>query len=193
MSWDEAASTWDDDPVVRAYSRAALRSLHELLRERGVGLDGARVLDFGCGTGLLTAAMAERAEHVVGLDVSVAMIEVLAAKQLPNVTAFAGELEALDDTGFDLITCSSVCAFLPDYPGTVDALVGRLRPGGLFVQWDWERDPEAEEPMGLSRDDIAVALRRAGLEDTLVRTAFEERFEAMTMAPLLGVGRAPTG
>lgn len=192
MSWDDEAAAWDDNPAVQAYSRAALRSLRALLAERGARLEGARVLDFGCGTGLLTAAMAREAEWVVGLDRSRPMIDVLAAKQVPNLIAVAGGLDDLDTTGLDLITCSSVCAFLTDYPGTVLQLVGRLRPGGLFVQWDWELDRDAEEPTGLSRDAIAAALRGAGLTDVEVRTGFEEPFEEMTMAPLLGVGRKPT-
>lgn len=192
MSWDDEAAGWDDDPAVRTYAAAAFRSLNETLASRGVPWVGARVLDFGCGTGLLTAAMAEHAREVVGLDASVAMIDVLRAKAAPNVRAVAGDLEALELGAFDLITCSSVCAFLPDYPATVAALVGRLVPGGLFVQWDWELDPDEEEPFGLSRDTIRQALLDAGLEGVEVNVGFEASFQGQTMAPLLGVGRKPS-
>ncbi len=49
MSWDDEADTWDDNPAVQTYSRAAFRSLIGL---EGLTLEGKRVLDFGCGTGL---------------------------------------------------------------------------------------------------------------------------------------------
>jgi 2-polyprenyl-3-methyl-5-hydroxy-6-metoxy-1,4-benzoquinol methylase len=190
MSWDDQAAGWDDNPAVRTYADAAYTSLLALLAEHGRSLDGARVLDFGCGTGLLTVAMAAHAD-VVGLDLSPAMVAVLDAKGHPRVTAVAGGLDAVEGT-FDLVTCSSVCAFVPDYPGTVAALAARLNPGGLFVQWDWELDPSAEEPYGLTRAGIAAALEAAGLTHTLVRTGFEAVFEDMTMAPLLGAGLRAT-
>lgn len=193
MSWDDAAATWDDDPAVQAYSRAAFQSLLALLEERGRTLEGARVLDFGCGTGLLTAAMAERAAHVTGLDLSRPMIDVLAAKSLPNVTALTGSLQDHALPPFDLITCSSVLAFVDDYPATVAALGARLAPGGLLVQWDWELDPTAEEPFGLARGTIQQALGAAGLSEVTVRVGFDVPFEQMRMRPLLGFGLRARG
>ena len=82
--------------------------------------------------------------------------------------------------------CPSVCAFLDDYPGTMARLVGGLRPGGLFVQWDWELDPADAEPWGLTRE----ALEHAGLEVLAVETALEVPFEQQVMRPLVGAGRS---
>ena len=186
MNWDDEADSWDDDPAVQAYGQAALQSLLEL---DGLTLEGKRVLDFGCGTGRLTVAMAEQADRVVGLDLSEAMVARLRAKGVPNVVGVAGDLADHDLGPFDVVTCSSVCAFLPDYPATAKRLVERLVPGGWFVQWDWELDPEAEEPFGLRRDTIEQSLTAAGLTDVVVRTGFSVPFEGMTMAPLMGVGR----
>ncbi|MCO4773789.1 MAG: class I SAM-dependent methyltransferase [Deltaproteobacteria bacterium] len=197
MTWDDEAATWDGNSAVRAYGAAALRSLGEVLDGRGASLTGARVLDFGCGTGLLTVAMAADAEGVVGLDLSAAMVGVLAGKGVKNVTALAGDIDsilphpALPSGGFDLVTCSSVCAFLPDYPAAVRRLASLLTPGGLFVQWDWELDPAAEEPMGLTREAMEDALGAAGLGDIVVAVGFEEPFEGHVMAPLLAVGQRP--
>jgi 2-polyprenyl-3-methyl-5-hydroxy-6-metoxy-1,4-benzoquinol methylase len=196
MTWDDEAATWDDEPAVRSYSDAAFRSLLHTLDERGVALHGARVLDFGCGTGLLTARMAEHGANVVGLDRSPAMIDVLRDKAVPGVSAVCGDLaelagrEPLRSRSFDLITCSSVCAFLPDYPAAVAQMVELLVPGGLFVQWDWEWDPGSDEPMGLTRDAIREALAAAALVDVQVGVGFEEPVEQFVMAPLMGVGVA---
>lgn len=196
MSWNDEAAGWDDDPAVRAYSAAALGSLREVLDERGVALAGARAFDFGCGTGLLTQAMAAEADAVIAVDIAPAMIDVLQRKQLGNVTALCGDLpQLLADNpawagGFDLVTGSSVFAFVDDYPATVARLATLLRPGGLWVQWDWELDPSAEEPMGLRPSDIERALRGAGLQRVVVDVGFELPFEGMVMAPLRGVGTA---
>ncbi len=197
MSWDDMADTWDTLPSVRAYSSGAFRSLSEVCAARGVSLDGARVIDFGCGTGLLTEAVAAQAQDVVGVDVSPAMVAVLQGKGLPNVRVECGELNDIIARGglphgaFDLVVASSVCGFLADYPAAVALLAARLAPGGLFIQWDWELDPTADEPMGLTRDAIQDALVAAGLDDVVVDVGFHAPFEDMVMAPLRGVGRMP--
>ena len=196
MSWDDEAATWDDHPAVQIYARAALGSLEQACASRAVTIAGARVLDFGCGTGLLTVALAEAGAEVVGLDVSAAMLAVLEGKKVAGVTTVQGPLDAASGAPalaapFDLITCSSVCAFLQDYPGTVVELVALLRPGGLFVQWDWEWDATAEEPMGLTRAAVQAALEGAGLTEVEVDTGFEAAFEGMVMRPVRGIGRRP--
>jgi SAM-dependent methyltransferase len=124
------------------------------------------------------------------------MVAVLRAKGLPGVRCGAARWTAanidedpLAEGVFDVILCSSVCAFLPDYPGTVALLAERLAPGGVFVQWDWERDPSAEEPSGLTTDEIHAALAGAGLTVESVGVGFEATVEGMTMRPLMGVGQ----
>ncbi|MEM1413583.1 MAG: class I SAM-dependent methyltransferase [Myxococcota bacterium] len=191
-SWDDEAAAWDDDPVVRAFARAVFESLEALLRERGARLDGARILDFGCGTGLMSERFGA-ARSVLAVDASPKMIDVLERKALPNVTARTAPAGA-DDAPFDLIVASSVCGFLPDYPGTLATLAGTLTPGGLFVQWDWERPEDGEDQgFGLERRQIEAALRDAGLEERHVATAFAVAVPGSddVMRPLLGVGRRP--
>lgn len=200
MTWDDHAATWDDDPAVRAYSAAAFEALQRQCVDLGVALEGARALDFGCGTGLLTERLAPRCDNVVAVDASAAMIEVLERKQaggaLGNVVARAllvSERTLAEDAAFadpfDLVVCSSVCAFLDDYPAMLALLAARLRPGGIFVQWDWELDPSAEEPFGLSNDQVREAIQAAGLEVVTIGRGFSVAFEDRKMEPLMGVGR----
>ena len=187
-SWDDWADGWDDDPAARAYSRAAYASLVDDLERRGIALTGASVLDFGCGTGLLTEQLIEDVASVHAVDLSPKMIAVLDAKIVQNGwSSVETSLDVPDrDETWDLIVCSSVCSFLDDYPGTVAALAGRLNPGGLFIQWDWEA--AAEDEHGLTRTAISAALDDAGLTDTEVRVAFSIPVEDQTMEPLLGSG-----
>jgi len=192
--WDEFAADWDDDPAAVAYAAAARGSLVSLLDARAQRLEGMRVLDFGCGTGLL-------AEHLVAADVasidavdtSPAMLDVLEEKRVragwDHVRTSQRLPEAPD--GYDLVVCSSVCSFLPDYAGTVAHLAALLVGGGTFVQWDWELDPADDDPHGLSREAIRDALDGAGLTNIEVATAFSVTVDGSTMTPVVGIGTSP--
>ena len=192
-AWAEAAESWDDEDAVRAYAAAAFDSLLATLADRGLSLAGAAVCDFGCGTGLLTERIAGEADTVDAVDSSPAMLARLRAKvtRLGLANVRPAEAPPEGPATHDLVVCSSVLGFVDDYPGTVARLVGLLRPGGVFVQWDWEREDGAPAGDGLSRDDVRRALAAAGLADVSVDTGFEVAFEDVTMRPLLGVGTKP--
>jgi len=189
--WDEYADGWDQDSGARVYAEAANRSLSGLLDASERSLDGSRVLDFGCGTGLLTERLVLAGASVHAVDTSPAMIAVLdrkiAQRGWTKVTT-AADLPN-EPESYDVIVCSSVCAFLDDYRGTVAELVALLRPGGLFVQWDWERTTGTSH--GLSRDEIEHVLGAVGLEETSVTTGFTEQVGEQVMRPLMGCGRRP--
>ncbi len=189
--WGEYAAGWDDDAAARAYSAAAFESLIAALTERGLALDGAAVLDFGCGTGLLTEQLVDRVASIDAVDTSPAMLEQLDAKigrrGWTNVRSLAEPTDARES--HDLVVCSSVCGFVDDYPGTVHRIVSLLAPGGLFVQWDWEREETSADEHGLTRNEIRAALTGAGLTGIHVDSAFEIDVEGQTMRPIIGVGR----
>lgn len=191
--WAEYAPTWDADPGARLYAEAAFGSLGELLARADVSLAGCGVLDFGAGTGLLTERLADAGASVVAVDTSAAMIGVLRAKIADRGwTSVTADVELPHPSErFGLVVCSSVCSFLDDYPGTAKDLAGRLDPGGLFVQWDWERPADEEDGHGLSRAEISAALVGAGLVDVAVDVGFTVSFEDQTMAPVMGSGRRP--
>ena len=192
MSWDAHAATWDQSPAARAYARAAFDSLEAMAARYGLPLVGARVCDFGCGTGLLSERLMGRCYGIDAVDSSPAMLAVLRAKiaqhDWSRIRLYP---EVPLGEPYDLVACSSVCAFLDDYPGTVARLAARLRPGGLWVQWDWEAGPHNTMPVGLSREAVRAALGAAGLEILSVETAFTERVDGSEMRPLMGVARRP--
>jgi len=189
--WGEYAEGWDQDEAARAYASAAFSSLMEEAETYGLALAGADVIDFGCGTGLLTDRLVSAGAAVHAVDTSQAMLDVLDRKisecGWTNV-ATSRELPTTTRV-YDLIVCSSVCSFLDDYPGTVADLISLLRPDGLFVQWDWERS--AHDSGGLSRDEITDALNRAGLVNVSAKTGFVVSVGNNTMSPLMGVGQRP--
>ena len=189
--WDEYAQSWDRDPGPRAYADAAFGSLLEVVRTSGLSLGAAEVLDFGCGTGLLTEHLVTAGASVLAVDTSPGMLDALTVKIDRHGWTTVDTAAELPDhpARFDLIVCSSVCAFLDDYPATVAELVARLEPGGLFVQWDWERT--GDDDHGLTRPEISDTLTAAGLAEVVVDTAFTIEVDGQAMAPLVGQGRRP--
>ena len=135
-SWDELSATWDEGEAQRTYGAAAFDSLQRFASEAGVALDGARICDFGCGTGLLTQRLAPAAASIDAIDISKGMLQVLRDKAAAQGWQHVATHEGIAETpeAYDAVVCSSVCAFVDDYPGTVQKLAQALRPGGLFVQ-----------------------------------------------------------
>ncbi|MGI9579323.1 MAG: class I SAM-dependent DNA methyltransferase, partial [Microthrixaceae bacterium] len=188
MDWDDYAGGWDEDPSVRAYAQAALDSLEREVRSRGLVVGGDRALDFGCGTGLLAEHLREKYSLLDALDTSSGMRAVVEQKAALAGWTDVRVLESLPTAGerYDLIVCSSVCAFLDDYPETVADLSARLVPGGMFVQWDWELDPNEAEPFGLARSEVENTLASAGLLDVDVALGFTVGEEPEVMRPIMG-------
>ncbi|WP_264210651.1 class I SAM-dependent DNA methyltransferase [Leisingera thetidis] len=191
--WNDYADGWDGNSDVRHYANRAFAALDEDAGISGGGWQARRVLDFGCGTGLLSEKLAPHVKEVVAVDTSERMIAVLQDKALPNVRALHADI--LDGSaggagtglsGFDLICASSVCSFLPDYGGAVAVLAGLLNRGGMFVQWDWLAS--GEDASGLTLQRVRDALGAAGLGSVRVEQAFEMGSGGQVMPVLTGVG-----
>ena len=192
--WDEYAATWDDDATVQAYADGVVASLVSLGEAVGLDLDGARLCDFGCGTGLLTERLAGRCAQIDAIDTSPAMLDALGTKIDRNEWRHVRPLDQLPSTpqGYDVIVCSSVLAFVDDYAGQVTTLARHLAAGGVFVQWDWELDPDADDPYGLAPAEIRQTLEDAGLVEVAVGVGFEVTVDGEMMRPLMGSGRRPS-
>jgi 2-polyprenyl-3-methyl-5-hydroxy-6-metoxy-1,4-benzoquinol methylase len=100
----------------------------------------ARVLDYGCGSGDIAAALAARGYQVEGRDASANMIEQarsLHAGSGVRFTAIDPAAMSADaqhgDQAFDVIVCSSVLEYLHDLPAGLRFLAGALRPGGWLL------------------------------------------------------------
>lgn len=161
----------------------------EYLAER-VKLDGRRVLDVGCGGGVLSEALAALGAQVTGIDAAGRALEVarlhMAETGLDidyrHVTA---EALAEDEPGsFDVVCCLEVLEHVPDPESTVRACAELCREGGTLLFSTINRSPlswataivGAEYvlgllPRGTHRYDrlirpaeLASACRRAGLE-----------------------------
>jgi 2-polyprenyl-6-hydroxyphenyl methylase/3-demethylubiquinone-9 3-methyltransferase len=103
-------------------------------------LGGARVLDVGCGGGLLAEALAAAGASVTGIDLAPGMIEVArlhAAESgltLDYRVADAQQLAAATPGAFEVVTCMEMLEHVPEPAAMVATLAALVRPGGaLFV------------------------------------------------------------
>lgn len=107
--------------------------------EAHAGLAGQRVLDVGCGGGLLAEGMARRGARVTGIDLARGALEVArlhaleAGIEVEYREAPVESLAAEQPGAFDLVTCLEMLEHVPD-PAAVLQAIGRLvRPGGHVV------------------------------------------------------------
>ena len=95
-----------------------------------------RVLDAGCGTGRVTAALVERLPrgHVVAVDGSPSMVEQARERLGPGVDVFVGDLLELElDEPVDAILSTATFHWIPDHDRLFERLFAALRPGGRIV------------------------------------------------------------
>ena len=193
--WNEHAENWNDNTDAKHYAEQAFASLATRMDIdiRDPSWQPKRVLDFGCGTGLLSEIISPYVEEVVAVDTSEKMIAVLTKKEIPNVTAIHADI--LDNhfqhegncfSDFDLVYASSVCSFLPNYVSAVDVLTRMLKKGGHFVQWDWQAS--GDDGFGLTENQISNSLKRARLSSIQVEPAFVIQADGQTMPVLIGAG-----
>ena len=131
------------------------RPLHELnparlgyVRDR-IALAGARVLDVGCGAGLLSEALAREGADVTALDLAPELIDVARLHllesglkvdyRLQSVEALAAEQPGT----FDAITCMEMLEHVPDPGAVVRACATLLKPGGQLFLSTLNRTPAA--------------------------------------------------
>lgn len=128
---------WDRD--------SEFRPLHEInpLRvnwiDERVSLAGKRVLDVGCGGGILSEAMAQRGATVTGIDMGEAPLAVARLHQLESGVSveyrqITAEALAEEQPGqFDVVTCLEMLEHVPDPAAIIDACARLLKPGGHVI------------------------------------------------------------
>ncbi len=117
--------------------------------DRAVGLAGKRVLDVGCGGGLLTEGMAACGAQVTGIDLSekplgVAKLHLLESGHSVDYRLVAAEtLAAEASASFDVVTCLEMLEHVPDPSSTVKACSRLVKPGGQVFFSTINRNPKS--------------------------------------------------
>jgi 2-polyprenyl-6-hydroxyphenyl methylase / 3-demethylubiquinone-9 3-methyltransferase len=170
-----------------------------------VPMSGARVVDVGCGGGILAESMARRGAQVLGVDLSVKPLKVARLHALESgVTGLeyrevAVETLAEEQSGqFDAVTCMEMLEHVPDPASVVRACAKLARPGGRVFFSTLNRNAKAfllaivgaehvlkmlpkgthEYARFLRPSELARFAREAGLE--------VDAFKGMTFNPITG-------
>ncbi len=93
---------------------------------------GARVLEVGCGTGLVLSKVADIAGHAVGVDLSRGMIEKAHSRGLSVVRGSATALPFADDV-FDVVYSFKVLAHVPGIEAALAEIARVTKPGGIML------------------------------------------------------------
>ncbi len=130
-----------------------------------------RVLDLGCGTGLCGRLLAPHAEHLVGIDLSAAMLNEARASGLYQelVQADIGDFLAQQPPLADLAVAADVFIYVGALEGIFPALSRVLAPGGIFA-FTVERAPDSVD------FELRPSLRYAHSEGYIRRLAASHGF-----------------
>ncbi len=130
------------DSFAKAYSAQNESSLFnayynqpEMLRLAG-DVSGRRILDAGCGSGPLTAALGDAGAVVTGFDGSAAMVDLARQRLGADADLHVADLGAplpFADAAFDDVVASLVLHYLQDWAGPLGELRRVLKPGGRLV------------------------------------------------------------
>lgn len=173
------------------------RPLHQInplrlnwIDEKAGGLSHKKIVDVGCGGGILTESMARRADYVLGIDLGnhIAVGQIHAAQeQVHNIEYRQVAVEALaqEQAGqYDIVTCMEMLEHVPDPASIVQACFDLVKPGGHVFFSTINRNPKsylfaiigAEYvlrllPKGthdyhkfIRPSELAAAIRQSGLE-----------------------------
>ena len=131
------------------------KPLHEInplrlgLIDRVSKLQGKRVLDVGCGGGILSESMSRKGAEVTGIDLGEKALKVAQLHglesgvkvdyRLISVEALANEMPQ----SFDVVTCMELLEHVPDPAAVVEACTKLLKPGGTVFFSTINRNPKA--------------------------------------------------
>lgn len=112
-------------------------------------LQGARVLDVGCGAGLLSEALAREGAQVTALDLAPELVKVARLHGLESGVKVDYRLQSVESLAeempgqFDAITCMEMLEHVPDPGSIIRACATLLRPGGRLFLSTLNRTPAA--------------------------------------------------
>jgi 2-polyprenyl-3-methyl-5-hydroxy-6-metoxy-1,4-benzoquinol methylase len=149
----------------------------------------ARILDYGCGTGDIAAALAARGFRVDARDASPKMIEQARALHAGSAVRFAviepGPPDAdADHEAFDAVVCSSVLEYLDDLPASLRQLVAMLKPGGWLLATVPDIDHPARRHEAMQRRLMRIGAFRALIRCTRWNTGFEMQWLSRNRLPI---------
>ena len=113
------------------------------------GLQGKRVVDVGCGGGILSESMAQAGAQVTGIDLADKPLKVAKLHKLESGVDVdyrliaAEELAAAEPESFDVVTCMEMLEHVPDPVSVMTACARMVKPGGWVFFSTLNRNPKS--------------------------------------------------
>ena len=148
QKFSELAHRWWDPT-------SEFRPLHEInpLRLEWINarapLAGKKVIDIGCGGGILTESMAKKGADTTGIDLSDKALKVADLHSLESGAKVRYELISAEDMAareagqYDIVTCMEMLEHVPDPAAIVKAAAALVKPGGHVFFSTLNRNPKA--------------------------------------------------
>lgn len=139
--FDIAAKEWDSKPT----SQLVAKTTSQTIREH-ISLENKKLLDYGCGTGLLAFSISDEANSVLGMDDSIGMVEVFNQKAkdfgFKNIKALRHNIdnEALPSQAFDIIVTSMTLHHIKNPDSFFKKCKVALKPNGYLCISDLDEE-----------------------------------------------------
>ena len=139
---------WDPESEFKPLHQINPLRLDYIERQAG-GLTGRKVVDVGCGGGLLAEGLAARGARVTGIDMGEANLQVAKLHLLESGLEVdyrhtSAEALAAEEPGeYDIVTCLEMLEHVPEPASVVRACATLVRPGGLVFFSTINRNPKA--------------------------------------------------
>ncbi|KAJ3525832.1 hypothetical protein NMY22_g10410 [Coprinellus aureogranulatus] len=221
--YTEANQLYFDKDV--AAGKGPSRSALELARRTGNAIlksyafddESTEVMDFACGSGLLSQQLAPYAKSVVGVDISQGMVDLYnqhAQNQglspdefravCVDILASPSSGDPFDGRRFDVVVCASAYHHFESIGDVTKALVSYLKPGGTLIVVDLiqpddhvdldELFPEHNSSIvahrgGFKEEQVVQAFRDAGLDGVEFRPAVNVKKKGHSLRLFLAKGR----
>lgn len=207
--FDENAAKYDDFPgAVQLTTKIG----DAILKKYQFDENSTTVMDYACGTGLVSRCLAPYTKKIVGVDISQGMVnqynlrvsnQGIPPEEMQAVRIeLKGEEGELDSIKFDVIVCSMAYHHFTDINDTTRILVSFLKPGGRLMVADLLKDdsgraiiPEQFQQVsshhGYAPDELKVIFEEQGLTDFDWEQVANFKVHGIDGKALLAIGVKP--
>lgn len=170
--FDEAAKTWDKNDLVTQLSENIGRTL---LKEVTLTSD-MKIMDFGAGTGLLTAHIAPRVASVAAVDLSQGMLDQLKAKTHLNDKVLTYCQNIVHDplgNDFDAIVSAMALHHVEDTDEILSVFYKHLKPTGFIAIADLDSEDGSFHNPENMQGVFHLGFKRETLQEKLINCGFK--------------------
>ncbi len=172
--FDVLASTWDQKSIRVEIAQAFVKTV----KEKIANIKEFDLLDYGCGTGLISFGFVEDVKSITGMDFSEGMLEVYNQKieeyDLNNVKCEKHNINDnhLPQDSFDLIVTSMTLHHIKDTADFISKANLALKPNGYLAISDLDKEDgsfhdrgnEGVEHFGFDKEQLSMILKQNGFE-----------------------------